>query len=185
MFTTSPVKFVVAQTTFGSHKIQIRNLDHELTLNNAIRDFRLSNGLGATRNPYSWWKYVLVAATYFDRPVTFGEIITELNQVGIVISNTYSSLLGRSVEGDAPSPVQREYSKGLPVLTRKLGLKGKARRKTGSVGREALQFQYTNTSTARTKLIEAHPETALLFVQLDKQFKARSGGAIGTVFFQG
>jgi len=169
--TTSTVNFDKVSrltTTLGNgNKFTITSLDREIEITNAVNQFRAKNGLSKTRNPFSWWKYALVAATYTDKAVTFNELRETLAKCNIHIGKTYSTLLSNAVRGYRPDAVRREYTGGLPWLAKHAGLKvgvvgG------GLVGRPSFNYVYKNPEAARSFLIQSHPDLAHLFAQLDR-----------------
>jgi hypothetical protein len=162
--TPTNVSTVPVNITFGNNTFRIRDFGHDLKITNALTEFRVSNGLPAPRNAFSWWKYVLVSLTYVNVPITFKEAIDGQ----IRINQSASGLLASAARGIGPDEVQREYTKGLPRIVSKTGLKIGRLVHTGS--RPALTFYLRDNVKARQWLLENHPDTVILFNYLDKKF---------------
>lgn len=153
----------------NGYKLVIKNLTDEIEINNAVNEFRVKNGLVKTRNPFSWWKYVFVAATYADKPVTFKELCDTLKTCNVHINRTNASLLSNAVRGMAPDSSRREYTTGLPWLAKHSGFQIGVKNLNGtSNGSQSFQYEYKNATSARSILINAHPDLSYLFAQFDR-----------------
>lgn len=168
--TTSNVNFNkvsrLTATLSNGNKFTITSLDREIEITNAVNQFRVKNGLSKARNPFSWWKYALVAATYTNKAVTFKEIRETLAKCNIHIDKTCCTLLSNAVRGYHPDFVRREYTRSLPWLANHAGLKVGV--VSGLVGRPSFTYVYNNPESARSFLIHAHPDLTQLFAQLDR-----------------
>lgn len=147
----------------------ITSLEQDLKATQAINNFRTIHGMPKARNPYSWWKYVFVALTYYGKTgATFATLLSDLNSIGIGgISRTTASLLTKVAEGQERNPITRDYTFNLPGVAHVLGLKICGSSYTGS--RPAHVFSITNGKMARTILESRFPETVPLFQLLDKK----------------
>jgi hypothetical protein len=153
----------------SGYKLVIKNLDNEIEINNAVNEFRSKNGLVKTRNPFSWWKYVFVAATYADKPVTFKELHETLKTCNVHISRSNSSHLSNAVRGMSPDSSRREYTTGLPWLAKHSGFQMGVKNMNGASNEhQSFQYEYKNATSARLILINVHPDLSYLFAQFDR-----------------
>lgn len=151
------------------YKLVIKDLGTESEITNVINEFRSKNGLVKARNPFSWWKYVFVAATYADKPVTFNELKTMIETCNVHISRSNSTHLSNAVRGLSPDSVRREYTSGLPWLAKHSGFQISVKNINGASNEpQAFQYAYKNATTARSVLINAHTDLSYLFAQFDR-----------------
>lgn len=138
----------------------------ETNILHSLNNLRKELGLHHTRNAYSWWSYALAALTYIpEATVKDLELILADSDINVNLSLA-STLLNKSIEGQAPDRVYREYTGKLPKLVKAMKLKCHTPTHFGR-GRAPRIFRFVDRVEARNKMISMYPETVHLFNQLD------------------
>lgn len=151
------------------NQITVNSLLEDVQATNEIKRYRRS--IGSTqkpRNPYSWWQACLVLFTYTDdEGITLAEAKQLLEETtGMEYSLFFANHITDAIDGMAPDPVKRQFTRSLPGLVRSTGLK--YRQGTAPHGRPPFLFFYRDPKKARNILLTTFPELMPLFVELDR-----------------
>jgi hypothetical protein len=155
--------------------IKVNSLNEQVIALEAINQYRISVGMASARNPYSWWKYLLAALTYYpanarDNNPTLRDLTEFVYATAHVkVPSTVTSIFANAVNQCEPDAVRREYTKNLPGICKLLGLVSGVDYDYDGKGRKPTWFKLTvSNRDARRLLIANYPEMAVLFEYIDK-----------------